>query len=130
MDKPAYLDFIELDDYCAHLAAHDRKDTRLEISVTSGRPSRGKISVTSITVYAVATCRIIEPDAAHIACWAQVILQTNNLNAQLERDLPEEERKGRNAMLKGFERVREVLEKRGLRVERGKWTLTTPDFLK
>lgn len=130
MQKTAYLEFIELDDYCAHLAAHDRSDTRLEISVVSGAPSRGKIQVTSLTVYGVATCRISEGEMSHIACWSQVLLLTNNLNAQMERDLPEDQRKGRLAMFKNFERTQQELKARGLKVERGLWTLTTPDFLK
>ncbi len=130
MNQPTYLEFVELDDYCAHLAAHDRNETRLEISVSTGKPSRGKIQVLPVTIYAVATCRITEADESHIACWAQVILATNTLNAQMERDLPEDQRQGRQAMFKNFERTREELEKRGFRVERGKWSLTTPDFLK
>lgn len=129
MQKPAYLEFVELDDYCAHLAAHDRNDTRLEISVSAGRP-RGKFQMASITVYAVATCRIVEGETSHIACWANVIRQTNNINAQMERDMPAERQSGRIEMFKNFEYVRGELEKRGLKVERGKWSGTSPDFLK
>lgn len=132
MNRPAYIEFVELDDYCAHLAAHDTNKTNLEITVQSGRPSRGKITVITVTVYAAATTRIAEPDgnSFHIACWQRVILQTNNLNASMQRDLPEDQQKGRQAMFKNFEVVRRELEKRGLEVTRGKWSLTTPDFLK
>ena len=131
MNRPAYLEFVELDDYCAHLAAHDRADTRLEISAVTGRTSRNKhFTVTPCTVYSVATCLVSADEKPHIACWSQVILQTNSLQASFERDLPEAERKGRQAMFKNFNCTREELERRGLKVERGKWSLTTPDFLK
>ena len=130
MHRPAYIEFVELDDYCAHLAAHDTNKTHLEITQSATRP-RGKFQVAGITVYATATARIEEPDSdAHIACWSNVILQTSNINASLERDLPQDQQKGRLAMFKNFECIRRELEARGLEVSRGKWTFTTPEFLK
>jgi hypothetical protein len=130
MKQPAYLEFVELDDYCAHLAAHDTNRTHLEITQAAARP-RGKFQVAAVTVYATATARIEEPEGdGHIACWSNVILQTSNINARLERDLPHDQQKGRQVLFKNFESVRRELEARGLEVTRGKWTFTTPNFLK
>lgn len=131
MNKPSYLEFVELDDYCAHLAAHDARKTHLEITVNVGRPT-GKFQISSITVYAAATARVneLDGDQFHIACWQNVILQTSNINARLEHDLPEDQQTGRRAMFKNFERVRAELLKRGLEVTRGRWTHTAPDYLK
>ncbi len=138
--KPAYLEFVEIEDYAQHVkqfygdttapagVAREVTDlgrtpiTNLEFTSTSGRP--GKFGVYGVTFHAVATANLGD----HIAVIDFVLLSTSSLN--LDHASAEERDIRKKQLHERFDQVKEQLTQAGLTVERGKWTLQSPDYLK
>ncbi len=115
-----YLEFVELSDYLAHLKERMEHTARLEITSTAGE--RGEHGLRGITYHAVASARF----ADYIAVCSVPIFHTTNfhLQASAERD------DTRAKVHANFDKVRAEIEAQGLRVERGKWTVEAPAYLR
>jgi monoamine oxidase len=110
-----YLEFIDVEDYIRHLQENTftpRLTTRAEITSKHG--------VCIVTFNAVLTRQFEN----HIAVCAIPLLQTTNLRLQTEMDAL------RAKVHESFDKVCAMLKERGLTVERGKWTIEPPAYLR
>ncbi len=115
-----YLEFVELDDYLAHLqqvTLFHPVTTHCEITSVSSQPNQH--GITGIMYYAALTFR----DADHIATCAVALLNTTNFHLQTDKEAVH------TKLHANFDKVVANLTARGIEVTRGKWTLTAPNYL-
>lgn len=124
----AYLEFNEPDDYIAHLRAQtgaEQPSTHLEITSITG--ARGEHGLRGVTYYATLT-QCFDPSAgsgqAYIAVCAIPILNTTNFHLQVEKG------EMRDKLHANFDKVRARLESKGVVVERGRWSVEVPAYLR
>jgi hypothetical protein len=120
--KNSYLEFVELDDYLAHLRSLAERGnatptTRCEITSIGGKPN--KHGIAGVAYYAALTYH----HADYIATCAIPLLNTTNFHLQTDRDAM------RAKLHENFDKVIAMLRARGVEVTRGKRTLTTPNYL-
>jgi len=118
--KPSYLEFIELDDYLAHLRSLNGDapvTTHCEIANIAGKPD--KLGVAVVTYYAALTYRYLD---CIVTC-AIPILNTTTFHLKHERA------ETHAKLHENFNKVRAMLTERGVNLVRGKWTLTAPKYL-
>ena len=116
-----YLEFIDVEDYIRHLQENTftlRLTTRAEITTTAGE--RDKHGVCIVTFNAVLT----EQFEDHIAVCAITLVQTTNFHLQVEKETLAAQVRER------FDKICAMLGERGLTVERGKWTIEPPAYLR
>lgn len=117
--KPSYLEFVELDDYLAHLRTLTNAPltTHCEITNIAGKPD--KFGIASVTYYAALTYRYVD---CIVTCAIPIL---NTTTFHLKNDHDETHAK----LHANFDKVRAMLVERGVQVARGKWMLTAPIFL-
>jgi len=116
-----YLEFNELDDYIAYLRDATGRETPLtHVDITSVSGTPDKYGICEVTYYAALTHLLVDC----IATTAIPLLHTTNFHLQTERE-------AMHAKLhENFDKVLAMLRERGLVVERGKWTVEPPAYLR
>ena len=113
------LEFVELDDFLAHLKEDAQKHVRLEIDVESGNPS-GQFEVSGVRFRAVATAIVNGPHSIKVvARWEHSLLLTNSLHLRIDRD------ESRSRLFENFDKLKAHIEERGFEVKRGMWSPQT-----
>lgn len=121
------LEFNELDDFIGHLRQEqDTTWTHLEIAhITSERDTHG---IRSVTFFAIATRRFLSP-APYIATWACSLMNTTSVHLQMDRHEPPE-KQTRSQLHANFDKVKTMLQERGVHVRPGKWSSQPPEYLR
>jgi|GEM_PF-1495351 len=116
-----YLEFNELDDYIAYLRGATHQETPLtyvDITSVSGTPD--KYGIREVAYYAALTRPLVDC----IATTAIPLLHTTDFHLRTERE-------AMHAKLhEHFDKVCATLKERGLVLERGKWTVEPPAYLR
>lgn len=121
------LEFNELDDYLAHLRQeHDTDWTHLEIGHTTGE--RDQHGIRAVAFFAIATRRILSP-TEYIVVWSCPILNTTSVHLQMDKhEAPEHQT--RSQLHTNFDKVKQMLQERGLNIRPGKWSTESPSYLR
>ena len=121
------LEFNELDDFLAHLREEEQTDwTHLEIAhITSERDQHG---IRAVAFFAVATRRFFTP-APYLVVWSCALLNTTSVHIQMDKhETPEHQT--RSQLHANFDKVKQLLQERGLMMRPGKWSTQPPEYLR
>lgn len=121
------LEFNELDDFIAHLREEQDTDwTHLEIGHVSGEQDAH--SIRGVTFYEIATRHLLSP-SEYLVVRATTLLNTTN--AQLQIDKHEaSEHQTHTQLHANFEKVKAMLQQRGVCVRPGRWSSQPPEYLR
>ena len=121
------LEFNELDDFITHLRQEqDTTWSHLEIGHVSGE--RDAHGIRGVTFYAIATRRFLSP-AQYLVVWSTTLLNTTNVHLQMDKH-EDPEKQTRTQLHANFEKVKSMLQERGLCVCPGKWSSQPPEYLR
>lgn len=110
------LEFVELDDFVAHLKNANHKSVRCEIESETGAP-RGEWNNAPLTANAVVTAVLTDFGMRYIVKWTRTILITDSLSYRMDKT------QSRDKMFENFARVQQEFETLGFTVLRGQWKL-------
>lgn len=121
------LEFNELEDFVAHLRGKQDTDwAHLEIGHTSSE--RDTHGIRTVSFFAIATCRFLTP-AEYIVVWSCPILHTTSVHLQMDKpEAPEHQSRAQIHL--NFDKVKAMLQERGLSVRSGKWLSQPPEYLR
>jgi hypothetical protein len=124
-----YLEFIELDDYIAHLRERTNEGAPLRSNIELGSVigEKGLHGIRPISFCAVLT-HIFDD---HIACYAKTILFTTNYDLDFDDHRHKPEDKVRNKLQAIFEQYcKQLADEKHLTLTRGRWMFGAPEYLK